>query len=141
MKLHPYGLGALAWIVVSTGCSGPTSPPPPPSGGEEFVLDYPEFQASVMPVLNQFSCNTAECHGGGIRGTYQLSPVDAPNPAYDFEQTRLQVDPYDPSASPLLRKPLAVGAGGELHSWEPFASTDDPAYRALEAWILSGAFE
>ena len=94
------------------------------------MLDYPEFQASVMPVLNQFSCNTAECHGGGIRGTYQLSPVDAPNPAYDFEQTRLQVDPYDPSASPLLRKPLAVGAGGELHSWEPFASTDDPAYRA-----------
>ncbi|NNE44083.1 MAG: hypothetical protein HKN12_07725 [Gemmatimonadetes bacterium] len=141
MRLRRNGLGALAWIFVATGCSGPTAPPPPPSGGEEFLLSYEDFQASVAPVFTEFGCNTTECHGGGIRGTFQLSPVDAPDPDFDFDQARLQVDPYDRPASALLQKPLAQDAGGSPHSFEPFDTTEHSGYRALEAWILAGEFE
>ena len=52
----------------------------------------------------------------------------------------LQVDGLDPSRSPVLTKPLAVSAGGDPHIYEAFASTDDPGYLAILAWIQSGEF-
>jgi hypothetical protein len=113
----------------------------PPSGGANFVLDYAEFQDSVEPVLANYGCNSMECHGGGIRGTYQLSPPDAPNPAFDFDQSRLQVNPYSPDSSALLSMPLDRDAGGFPHEWEPFESTEAEGYQTIRAWILAGEFE
>jgi hypothetical protein len=92
-------------------------------------------------VLTQHGCNTAQCHGGGIRGTYQLSSVESPDLQFDFDQSRLQVNPADPIASPLLTKPLSAAAGGILHSYEPFVDTADPGYLAILAWIEEGRFE
>ena len=135
--------GLVLGLLVATpiGCVSPTDPPAPPGGGQEFELSYDGFQQSVAPVFAGFGCNAVECHGGGIRGTFQLSLITAPDPAFDFEQAALQVDPYDPSASKLLVKPLVVAAGGLPHSHEPFTSTADAGYQAILDWILAGEFE
>jgi hypothetical protein len=127
-----------AWIVGPAGCQGPTEPPQPPGGGTTLDLDAEAFRATVAPILAQYGCHAAECHGGGIRGTFELSPEDAPNPDFDFAQARWQVDAYDPEASPLLAKPLSEAAGGTAHPWEPFDSTDHEGYVAIREWILSG---
>lgn len=106
------------------------------------MLPYDVFVAEVGPVLRRQGC-AAEggCHGGGIRGTFALSPEARPDPEFDFEQARLQVDGYHPEASALLRKPLAVEAGGAPHGTKVFASTSDPDYRVLADWIARGDFE
>jgi hypothetical protein len=129
---------ALAATAIA-GCADPSSPEPP-GGGEDYALDFAEFSGSIAPILVEAGCHAASCHGGGIRGTLELSPEDALDPAYDFEQVRLQVDPWSPQASPILTKPLAGDEDGATHSWEPFATTDDPRYQAILAWILAGEF-
>jgi hypothetical protein len=48
----------------------------------------------------------------------------------------LQVSASSPQASPIL-----LAAGGERrgvpHSYKPFASTSDPDYQAILAWIMA----
>jgi hypothetical protein len=120
------------------GCSSPTAPPAPPGGGSRLPLSYSEFQASVEPVLVRQGCDaTGDCHGGGIRGTLELSPPGAKDAQFDFDQVSLQVSASSPQASPILLKPLAVSAGGVPHSYKPFASTSDPDYQAILAWIMA----
>lgn len=139
-RLAPKGaLTCLVWMLA--GCNSPAEPPAPPGGGQRFVLDYPTFASTVAPVFTAYGCNTTQCHGGGIRGTFALSPEGAEDPAFDFEQARLQVDPYDPTRSALLVQPLTESAGGVPHPWEPFDSVEHPGYRAIEDWILAGSFE
>jgi hypothetical protein len=132
---------AVGSSLLVAGCRSPADPPPPASGGEEFHLSFETFETEVEPVLVAKGCDTAgDCHGGGIRGTYELSPADAKDVAFDFEQTRLQVTPYSPAESPILTKPLATEAGGAPHSFKAMPSTDDPSYRAILGWILAGEF-
>jgi hypothetical protein len=100
-------------------------------------LDFQAYQHDVAPVLVQYGCDAMECHGGGIRGTYQLS-AGASDPQYDFEQTSLQVNPYDKDQSSILSRPLA---GGLPHAYKPFASTSDPGYQAIRAWVYAGEFK
>ena len=133
-------LGMIGTFALS-GCATPSEPTPAPEGGNEYVLDYAMYAAEVAPVLEQYGCHAAECHGGGIRGTFELSPEMAPDPAFDFDQVALQVNPTDPDASPILRKPLAHEAGGELHQVEPFDSTEHAGYVAIRDWILAGEFQ
>ncbi len=129
---------AVAFATMLTGCGSPTEPTPPPGGGQEYVLDYDTFVSGVAPVLLQAGCKSLECHGGGIRGNYQLSPADASNLTYDYEQTILQVTSFDLDASPILTQPLAAEAGGEPHPHEPFRSPEDPGFLAIQAWVRSG---
>lgn len=129
----------LAVPVAFQACSSPTSPPPPPGGGPQLVLSYDEFVASVEPVLVRQGCDaTGDCHGGGIRGTLELSPPGAKNPQFDFDQVVLQVSAGSPNASPILTEPLALAAGGTPHSFKPFASTSDSDYVAIQQWIEHG---
>jgi hypothetical protein len=122
------------------GCADPGTAPTPAGGGENYHLDYAQFQTRVAPVLVDAGCHAVECHGGGIRGTFELSPLTALDAAFDFEQARLQVDPWSPEMSSLLTKPLAADAGGATHSWEPFTSSDDAGYQTILDWILAGEF-
>ena len=93
----------------------------------------------MVPVLNQYGCNaTGDCHGGGIRGTYELSPIDALDLAFDFEQTSLQVLPFDLDGSPILTKPLREDSGGEPHGFEPFVTKSDSGYVAIRNWVHGG---
>jgi len=97
-----------AWPLVLAAVAGcrPAAPvaPAPPTGGVEYVYDAARFAADVAPVLGARGCDTVACHGGGIRGTFALSPVGDKDLDFDFAQAVLQVDGDDPAASPLLRK-------------------------------------
>ncbi len=125
--------------AITVSCSSPESPDPP-GGGQVFELDPIAFEANVAPILSSYGCDNMSCHGGGIRGTYELSPPDAKDLAFDFEQSSQQVWGYDQTNSPLLAKPLADDGGTAPHSYEPFATTDDPSYQAILAWIEAGEY-
>lgn len=144
-------LGSLpAWglfvLVLVTGCDmAPTPDPPPPSGGRAYVLDYEVFAAEIDTILTAHGCDNLSCHGGGIRGTFQLSPANDKDVDMDFTQVSLQVDAADPPASPVLAKPLAPEAGGVAHAADSglfgFTSTGDPHYLAILAWIEAGEYQ
>ncbi len=120
------------------GCSSPTAPAPPPGGGSRLSLSYAGFAANVEPVLTRQGCDaTGDCHGGGIRGTLELSPPGAKDAQFDFDQVSLQVSAASPDSSPILLKPLALNAGGVPHCYKPFASTSDPDFQAIRSWILA----
>jgi hypothetical protein len=144
-------VGAQAWLIVGfgaslagacAGCSGPTDPPEPPGGGREYRLSFEMFEQSVEPVLVARGCSAGgDCHGGGIRGTFALSPVEGKDVDFDFEQSRLQVTPYTLEQSPILLEPLAVDAGGTPHGAKAFASAEDPDYQAILAWVRAGEWQ
>lgn len=118
------------------GCASPTAPPPPPSGGSTPDLDFGVYQSAVAPVLAQHGCDAGgDCHGGGLRGSLELSPAGAKNDAFDFEQVSLQVAAHDLDRSPILTEPLALAAGGTPHGVKPFATTADSGYQAIRAWL------
>lgn len=100
------------------------------------------FAAQIDTILTAKGCDNLNCHGGGIRGTFELSPVTDKNVRLDFDQSSLQVDGTDPAASTLLTKPLDPAAGGTAHGGGSFfASTDDPDYQAILAWIRAGEYQ
>ena len=135
----PLALALSVLPGVVQGCSSPTAPPQPPGGGQRLVLDFAQFEQSVEPVLVAHGCDaTGDCHGGGIRGSLELSPPGAKDVRFDFDQVALQVSAATRTASPILTEPLAIAAGGTPHSVKPFDSTSDPDYQAILAWIMAG---
>ena len=120
------------------GCSTPTDPVPPPGGGQTLNFSFEQFEQSVEPVLAQHGCDTGgDCHGGGIRGSLELSPQGAKDIQFDFDQVVLQVSAADREHSPILTEPLALDAGGTPHGVKVFADTSDTGYQAIRGWILS----
>lgn len=143
LRIHrgiaPLALALSVLPGVVQGCGSPTAPPAPPGGGQTLTLDFTRFEQTVEPVLMAQGCDaTGDCHGGGIRGSLQLSPPGAKNTQFDFDQVVLQVSASNRSASPILTEPLALAAGGTPHSFKPFASTSDADYQAILAWIMAG---
>src|SRR5215470_4708958 len=138
-------LGLACCVVLGAtlaSCSAPTSPPPPPGGGSSLVLSFDRFQQTVEPVLVRHGCDaTGDCHGGGIRGTLQLSPPGAKDVRFDFDQISQQVWVGNRDQSPVLTAPLALGAGGTPHPFKPFASTTDSDYVAIRQWIDAGVVQ
>jgi hypothetical protein len=132
--------GCCAFMAAASGCiSSPSDDPPPPSGGHQYVFDYDMFATEIDSILTDKGCDTVACHGGGIRGTYELSPNTDKDIDLDFAQSILQADGNDPPQSSLLIKPLAQSAGGAAHAGgESFADTGDPGYAAILAWIEAG---
>jgi hypothetical protein len=129
----------LALPALGYGCSSPTAPAPPPAGGGSLNLNFAQFQQSVQPVLMQQGCDAeGDCHGGGIRGSLQLSPPGAKDDRFDFDQVVLQTSWAEPENSPILTEPLAGAAGGTPHSFEPFATTADSGYLVIRQWVLDG---
>jgi len=132
-------IALLALAAALEGCSAPTEPPPPPGGGQELHLSFNQFQQAVEPILVRHGCDaTGDCHGGGIRGSLQLSAPGAKDPRFDFDQVVLQVSASTPEASLILTKPLALDAGGVPHGVKVFDSTTDSDYVAIRQWILDG---
>lgn len=121
------------------GCRAPSEPPSPPSGGLQLALNFEQFEATVEPILIAQGCDAeGDCHGGGIRGSLQLSPPAAKDARFDFDEVVLQVSATDAAASLILTEPLALQAGGTPHSVKPFASTTDADYLAIRRWIEAG---
>jgi len=135
-------VASLALPGVVQGCRTPAAPPPPPGGGQQLVLSYSEFAAKVEPILVRQGCDaTGDCHGGGIRGTLELSPPSAKDVRFDFDQISQQVWVGNRDQSPVLTAPLALGAGGTPHPFKPFASTTDSDYVAIRQWIDAGVVQ
>jgi hypothetical protein len=121
------------------GCASPAAPPAPPGGGTALHLDYAAFASAVEPILVAHGCDAGgDCHGGGIRGTLQLSPQTAKDTLFDFDQVALQVTANFPDRSPILTQALADSAGGTAHSVKVFADTNDVEWRTIRAWVRAG---
>ena len=135
-------LGAAVLAASLGACSGPESGPTGPDparGGQERILDYDAFVAAVAPVFAAEGCAaTGDCHGGGIRGAFALSPESDKDLAFDFQQASEQIDDLVPAASALLLKPLAEEAGGSPHGMVAFQNTSEAGYTAILAWIEAG---
>lgn len=132
----------IAATSVVSGCVSPSAPPRPPSGGQRLVLSYDGYVATVAPVLARHGCDAGgDCHGGGIRGTLELSPQTAKDLHFDFEQVAMQVYPALRDSSPILLQPLADSAGGTPHPYKPFASRADSGFVAIRDWVLAGVLQ
>jgi hypothetical protein len=145
-KLHFIIIGSLTLLIFVTGCDmAPNTDPEPPTGGQRYAMDYDVFAAEIDTILTAHGCDNDYCHGGGIRGTFQLSPSTDKDIHFDFLQVSLQVTPADPEGSPVLVKPLAESGGGIAHTADSsrygFLSTDDPHYQAILAWIEAGEYQ
>jgi len=141
-------LGAVCTLLTLAvaGCDeASVTEPEIPGGGQALVLDYETFEVEVMGIFTARGCDNSACHGGGIRGTFALSPASDKDPGFDFDQASLQVSISAREASALLLKPLAESEGGMAHAGEgpnsTFASTDDPDFQTLRAWILDGEIQ
>ena len=135
----PVALAFLALPAALYACQSPTAPPAPPGGGQVLTLDFNEFQQNVEPALIRRGCDaTGDCHGGGIRGTFELAPPGAKDPRFDFDQASLQVTIAPRESSAILRMPLALAAGGAPHPYKPFADTSDSDYVAILKWVRDG---
>ncbi len=137
---------AVVLALVACGVEGckRASPddPDPPTGGQRYVMSYNAFASTIDPILSKHGCDNLNCHGGGIRGTFALSPPNAKDPAFDYQQASLQVFPPDPRESPLVMKPLAEECGGATHTGGAFFfSLDDPDFVAILTWIENGEYE
>jgi hypothetical protein len=121
------------------GCTSPVAPPPAPSGGQQIVMSFSQFQSTVEPVLIAKGCDaTADCHGGGIRGTFQLSPPSAKDVHFDFDQASLQVW----SRTRLEPDPeKAVGARRRRRASQPVARHHVGLGLAIRAWVDSGVVQ
>jgi hypothetical protein len=121
------------------------------------AADTASFEATVYPVLLA-NCAFRACHGTSDRfftvygpGRARLHPATLPYaPATDAElalsYTRARsmlTSPMGVRRSPLLRKPLAVAAGGAGHEGDDdwgqaiFLTKQDPRFIALFAWAVS----
>jgi hypothetical protein len=116
--------------------------------------DAAQFAQNVYPVLLR-DCAFHACHGsserflqvfGPGRGRLSLDskPLDPATPAeidHSYARARSMIDVNAPAQSLLLRKPLAVKAGGTGHEgaddWgrNVYDSTTEPGYVELVHWV------
>jgi hypothetical protein len=146
MNTHRHVIGHMAAAIALLGVASceraSPSDPAPPTGGQNYVLSFDEFSTTVNPIMSRLGCDNLNCHGGGIRGTFALTPPGAKDDAADFAQARLQVYPPDPAQSPLVIKPLAAECGGAPHTGGAFFfALDDPDYVAILTWIENGEYQ
>ena len=99
--------------------------------------NYAAFTGTVEPVLEKHGCTAGSCHGAPQSDFYITCGTDDTQKAFNFSQAWSFVNtPVDDSQ--ILRIPLAVAQGGRGHTGgDQFASTDDPDYKAIQAWATS----
>jgi hypothetical protein len=145
-------LAALA--ALASACVVDLPPPEPLPEG-----DVTEFARTVQPVLD-LRCADPSCHARADRPlalyskgrhrrdparTFLDEPLDAEELAANARAVAafaLEIAPEDgPDGCLVLRKPLALAAGGCGHAGgEIFSSRDDREYRAVRAWLAALAF-
>jgi hypothetical protein len=146
---------ALIGLVMSMSCacSAPESEPKPTFARREFK----QFQRDVYPVLLR-DCGFAACHGAPDRffrvwgpgrsrlatGTGVPEPFDLPTGAElstSYSLALSMIDEAHPERSLLMRKPLAVAAGGAGHlgvdsfGRDVYRTTEDSGFVALAGFV------
>ena len=132
------------------------------TGGEGTVAKrkFPQFQREVYPVLLR-DCGFPACHGDERRffrvygpGRVRLPKDDMTVPsAFDqptgdeisltYNLAQSMISSTEPGSSLLLRKPLAVAAGGAGHlgvdyfDRDVYRTAQDAGYLAIARWVFS----
>jgi hypothetical protein len=146
---------ALAALLIASvaSCADPAS------GRADVPLrNTSDFENQVWPVLRR-DCGFHACHGSPDRffrvygiGRARLFPEDDPFDVmnshialerdYTLQFALSMIDHDDPSRSLLLRKPLAVAAGGSGHlgvdkfGRNVYRTTESEGYTVLARWVL-----
>jgi hypothetical protein len=135
-----------AWLV--TGCAVE------PDGGVP-AANRAVFEEQVLPLLLR-DCGFHACHGSSARflqvfgpghgriapETRPLDPLTLDEIEHSFTRTLSMLDPVHLEMSPLLRKPLAIPAGGAGHEGTDelgrnvYQSKADPSFQLLQAWVM-----
>jgi hypothetical protein len=151
MKNPFYILVTTALIGLSLACNK----------GDGFIIkkpDYVTFKNEVHPVLLR-DCGFHACHGSSDRffrvwgiGHVRLDPIMSRELAPPTTQNELDyseqlaesmIDFKNPSQSLLIRKPLAVEAGGsghfgsDLFGRNVYRTVNDQGYLVLARWVVS----
>ena len=109
-------------------------------------LDFEAYRTRVEPIFLKKRPGHARCvacHSASNNG-FRLQPLERGATGWTEEQSRRNFESVsrlvklgDPTASPLLKHPLAHEAGGDIfHSGgRQFTSEDDPDWKAMADWI------
>jgi hypothetical protein len=116
-------------------------------------LDYSRFKLEVMPVFAS-ACSNPSCHAREERPlslyaplawrldttrTFRLEPLSEPELEHNYVVScALATEAEHPSATLLLRKPLAEHASTYHGGGAIFEGTSDERWRVLEAWVADG---
>jgi hypothetical protein len=146
---------ALIGLVTLISCACSAVEPKPAFTRREFKL----FQRDVYPVLLR-DCAFAACHGAPERffrvwgpgrtrlatGTGVPEPFDLPTGAElstSYSLALSMIDDAHPEQSLLMRKPLAVAAGGAGHlgvdgyGRDVYRTTEDNGFLALASFVYA----
>jgi hypothetical protein len=145
---------AASFALGLLGCSDPVEPP------LAARRQFQQFQGEVYPVLLR-DCGFPACHGAPERffrvwgpGRIRLAkddgtlpePFDVPTGdelAASYSLALSMIEERDIAQSPLVRKPLAVEAGGAGHlgvdnyGRDIYRTVQDSGYLAIKRWVLS----
>jgi hypothetical protein len=117
---------------------------------------FSQFQSEVYPVLLR-DCAFSTCHGSPQRffriwgpGRARIDPTSlefdrltADEAATNLQLALSMIDAANPSQSLLLRKPLAVEAGGSAHRGADkfgrnvYRTVNDAGYLAISRWVFA----
>ena len=142
---------ALAALALGLGACGED-----PGPLQIATPDAALFGTEVYPVLLR-DCGFHACHGsterffqvfGPGRGrflptTMPLDPATPEEIAHTYERARSMIEAKSPDLSLLLRKPLAVEAGGTGHEGTDelgrnvYQTQMDPNYTVLARWVFA----
>jgi hypothetical protein len=145
----------VASLALVAGCGAPDGDVAVPEADAEA------FAEVAYPILLA-NCAFPVCHGAPDRpfrvvgpGRTRLSPDSAPEDPATAEELALSyararsmlVGPDGVRRAPLLRKPLAIAAGGAGHEGDDpwgqaiFGTKKDPRFVALFRWATAGGGE
>lgn len=149
-------LQLVTLLLALAGCSEPLQK------GKAAERDLNHFTGYVMPVLLR-DCGFQACHGSQERffrvfgpGRTRYIPPDPTIPPrgpleplsgyerdYTMQLALSMIDEEDPARSMLLRKPLAVEAGGASHEGidkygrNVYRTPDDEGYLEIARWVFA----
>jgi len=104
------------------------------SGPVRDEAAFQRFARDVAPVLQQ-RCAGSSCHGSAITDLYLTCGTTDAELRWNFELALRYLDEV-PASSELLRRPLALNAGGVYHEGgDIFRDVEDRDYRKLLDWV------
>ncbi len=146
MRASPYMVVVACLLAAAAASSRQARSQPASSSTAPASLNYEFFKAKVEPVFLDKRPGHARCvvcHTIN-NAPFHLVPLPPGSTAWNEEQSRQNFELVQRVAapgildSPLVRHPLAEGAGGDRHhgGGQQFASQEDPDWLTLKAFVL-----
>jgi hypothetical protein len=141
----------LALAAGATACEKKSA------GWQPARPSFRQFQTEVLPVLLR-DCAFSTCHGSNERffrvwgpgrtrinpmTSNEFDPLTGDEASNSYQLALSMIDSEQPSRSLLLRKPLAIEAGGAGHRGADkfgrniYRTVNDAGYLSLAHWVFS----